>query len=105
MTQATYTAEAWARLLRQPEDRRTAIGAVVEGAGGTLRDLYFTFGDNDLIFVFEAPDALAAAAVSVAANAAGHIKSIRTTQLLTVDDSLELMRRAGSLAPAKPPAG
>ncbi len=105
MIQATYTAEAWGRLVRQPEDRREAIGALVERAGGKLRDLWFAFGDHDIVFVFEAPDALAAAAVSVAGNAAGHIKAITTTQLLTSDEAMELMRRAGSLGPAKPPTG
>ena len=50
-----------------------------------------------------APDAMAAASVSVAGNVAGHIKTIKTTQLLTVEDSLELMRRAGALGPGPAP--
>ena len=55
------------------------------------------------MFVFEAPDALTAAAVSVAGNIAGHIKSIQTTQLLTAEESLELMQRAGALGPGPAP--
>ncbi|MGH2559880.1 MAG: GYD domain-containing protein [Thermomicrobiales bacterium] len=105
MIQATYTAEAWAKLIRQPEDRRQAIGALVEQAGGRLHELYYAFGENDIVFIFEAADELAAAAISVAGNAAGHIKQIKTTRLLTVEDSLELMRRAAALGPAKSPTG
>lgn len=104
MTQATYTAQAWATLIHTPQDRRAAISALIEKAGGRLHDLWFSFGENDVVFVFEAPDALTAAAVSVAGNAAGHIKSIKTTQLMTVEDSMELMRRAQSLGPAPAPA-
>ncbi len=103
MTQATYTPAAWAALLKQPQDRREAISGLVTKAGGTMVDLYFCFGEDDILFIFEAPDALAAAAVSVAGNVAGHIKAIKTTQLFTVADSLELMRKATGLGPAPAP--
>lgn len=104
MIQATYTPEAWATLLKNPQDRRQAIGGLVAKAGGKMVDLYFAFGENDILFIFEAPDAMAAASVSVAGNVAGHIKTIKTTQLLTVEDSLELMRRAAALGPGPAPA-
>ena len=103
MIQATYTAEAWATLLKSPQDRRTAIAGLIEKAGGRMVDLYYTFGENDIVFIFEAPDAMAAASVSIAGNVAGHIKAIRTIQLLMVQDSLELMRRAAALGPAPAP--
>jgi uncharacterized protein with GYD domain len=105
MIQASYNAEAWRKLLQHPEDRRAAIGSLVERAGGRLVDLWFTFGDHDIVFVFEAPDSLAAGAVSVAGTAAGHISAIRTTQLLTAEESIELMRQAASLGPAQAPTG
>ena len=105
MVQATYNAEAWRKLVQNPEDRRVAIGSLVERAGGRLIDLWFAFGENDIVFVFEAPDALAAGSVSLAGTAAGHISSIRTTQLFTVDESMELMRKAARLGPAAAPAG
>ncbi|HWE62375.1 MAG TPA: GYD domain-containing protein [Chloroflexota bacterium] len=103
MIQATYTPEAWANLLKHPQDRRAAIGGLVQKAGGKMVDLFYTFGENDIIFIFEAPDAMAAASVSIAGNVAGHIKTIKTTQLLTVEDSLELMRRAAALGPGPAP--
>ena len=105
MVQASYNADAWRRLVQHPEDRREAIGALVDKAGGRLIDLWFTFGDHDIVFIFEAPDALWAGAVSVAGTAAGHISSIRTTQLLTAEESMELMRKAAALGPAQSPAG
>ena len=105
MVQARYSADAWRKLVEQPEDRRVAIGALIDKAGGRLVDLWFTFGEDDIVFVFEAPDALSAASVSVAGTAAGHITAIRTTQLLTVEESVELMRKAAALGPAQSPSG
>jgi len=105
MVQASYNADAWRRLVQHPEDRREAIGALVGKAGGRLVDLWFTFGDPDIVFIFEAPAALSAGAVSVAGMAAGHISSIRTTQLLTAEESLDLMRKAAALGPASSPTG
>jgi len=105
MVQATYTSEAWTALIANPQDRRRAIGGLVAKAGGKMIDLYFALGENDIVFIFEAPDAVTAASVSVAGYVAGHIKTIKTTQLLTVDESLELMRRAAALGPGPAPAG
>ncbi len=105
MVQATYNPDAWRRLVQNPEDRRMAIGALVEKAGGRLVDLWFSFGDSDIVFIFEAPDVLAAGAVSVAGTAAGHISAIRTTQLLTAEESMEMMRKAAALGPAQAPSG
>jgi uncharacterized protein with GYD domain len=105
MIQASYNADAWRKLVANPEDRRVAIGSLIEKAGGRLVDLWFTFGDHDIVFIFEAPDALAAGSVSVAGTAAGHISAIRTTQLLTVEESMALMRKAADLGPAQAPTG
>lgn len=103
MIQATYTPTAWAALLKNPQDRREAIGGLIARAGGKMIDLYYTFGENDIIFIFEAPDAMAAASISIAGNVAGHIKAIKTTQLLSVEDSLELLRKTAALGPGPAP--
>ena len=103
MIQATYTPEAWGILIKNPQNRREAICPLVEKAGGKMLDLFFSFGENDIIFFFEAPDALAAAAISVAGNIAGHIRTIKTTQVFTVEESMELIRRTAALGPAPAP--
>ena len=105
MVTATYTAEAWRTLVEKPQNRKEAISGLVEKAGGRMIELYFTLGANDIVFIFEAPDAITAAAISVAGNSAGHIKSIQTTQLLTAEESLDLMRRAAELGPGPSPQG
>jgi uncharacterized protein with GYD domain len=103
LIQATYTPEAWAAMARNPEDRREAIQQLLQKAGASLRDLYFCFGEYDVALVCEAPDLATAAAVSVAANTAGHLKAIKTTPLLTVQESMDVMRKAGSYGQFRAP--
>ena len=96
MTQFSYTSEAWAALLRNPEDRSAALGRLVEQLGGKLIGLYYTFGDYDGVFIGEAPDDVTAAAEVLAAVSPGHVKAVKTTRLLTVEEAMEAMRKAGS---------
>jgi uncharacterized protein with GYD domain len=98
MLQITYTAQAWAAMSRKPEDREKAARALAEQAGATLHSMYFCFGEHDVVAIFDAPDAQTAAAVSIAANNAGHLKSIQTTPLFTVAEAMEIMKKAGSLS-------
>jgi uncharacterized protein with GYD domain len=97
MTQVSYTPEAWAALARQPEDRSEAIGGLIEGLGGRLISFYYSFGDYDVVIISEAPDETAIASTLVAAVSAGHIKTIKTTTLLSAEEGMEVLRRAGEI--------
>ncbi len=61
-----YTPKAWATLVQNPEDRREAIRAVVEGLGGTIHGAWLTFGEYDTVLIFELPDNIAGTATSIA---------------------------------------
>jgi uncharacterized protein with GYD domain len=98
MVQAAYTSQAWSAMSRKPEDREKAVRDLVERAGGKLQNTYFSFGPFDVVVIFDAPDAPTAAAIAVAANNAGHLRSIQTTPLLTVSEAMEVMRKAGTLS-------
>lgn len=102
MTQFAYTPSAWAALAKSPENRRTAISGLVEKAGGKLVELYYCFGEYDGLVIFEAPDDVAAASVAVGASMPGHLKAIKTTRLLTVEETMDVMRRAGGYAYSAP---
>src|SRR2546422_3868706 len=43
----SYTPEAWARLIKKPEDRREVARAVVEKLGGKLHGFWYGFGEHD----------------------------------------------------------
>jgi uncharacterized protein with GYD domain len=98
LLQVGYTPDAWATLAKNPQNRAEAVRPVVESLGGKLNDFYFCFGEYDLIALCEFPDNASAGAFAVAATAGGALRAIKTTPLLTVDEGLEVMRRAGSLS-------
>jgi uncharacterized protein with GYD domain len=98
MIQATYTADAWAKMAKNPEDREAVARGLMERAGGRLHNMYFCLGAQDIVSIFEAPDAKTAAAISIAACVPGHLKSCQTTELLTAADSVQAMKKAGTLA-------
>jgi uncharacterized protein with GYD domain len=104
MIQAAYTAEAWAALARKPENRAEALSALSKQMGGRLVDLYYCFGEYDVIALGEYPDDTTASAAVIAAISAGHVRASRTTRLMTVNEAMEAMRKAGSATYA-PPAG
>lgn len=97
MTQFAYTPEAWAALTRDPQDRSEAIGALMESMGSRLVSFYNSFGEYDGLIIFESPDEITAAAGVLAAITPGHLKSVKTTPLLSVEDTMEAMRKAGEV--------
>ena len=95
MSQFAYTPEAWAALTRQPEDRSQAVAQLCERMGARLVNLYYSFGEYDGVIIVEAPDEVTAAATVLAAVVPGHVKSIKTVPLLTVEQTMEALRKAG----------
>ena len=102
MSQFAYTSEAWAALTQNPEDRSEAIRGLMEAMGGRLVSFYNSFGDYDGVIIFEAPDESTTAAALIAAITPGHVKSIKTTVLLSAEEGVEAMRRAGEMSFRRP---
>jgi uncharacterized protein with GYD domain len=94
----SYSAEAWQKLCKNPEDRSVPIKALLEKLGGKLVSMYYMAGEHDGIIIYEVADAKVAATVAVAAMLPGHVRSIRTGQLYTVAEAMEVMGAAGKLA-------
>lgn len=94
LLQAAYTSDAWANMVAQPQNRIEAIRPVVEKLGGKVTHGWFAFGDYDVIAVVEMPSNIEAAALSIAASAAGALRSIKTTPLLTPEEATAAMRKS-----------
>ncbi len=95
MTQAAYTAQAWATMTKHPQDRSVGLAELIQKLGGRLITHYYCFGEYDGVTIFEAPDDTTASAIVLAAISAGHVKLVKTTRLLTVQETMEAMRKAG----------
>ena len=104
LVQAAYAPEAWARLVENPEDRREALSAMAERAGGRLIDSWLSLGEHDVVLLFEMPDNTRVASALIAAAASGSVRSLKTTPLLTWEEGLEAMRGASDVA-YRPPGG
>ncbi len=94
LTRFSYTAETWARLAQQPEDRRQAARTYMEAVGGTLHGFWYAFGEYDAYSVWEAPDNVSMAAVAMAISGGGALSRFETTVLLTVEEAMDAMQRS-----------
>jgi uncharacterized protein with GYD domain len=97
MTQFSYSAEAWAALARKPENRKEAVSRLCQQLGGRLSALYYCFGEYDGVLIAEAPDEVTVTAILISAIAPGHVRATKTTVLLTPEQAVEAMRRAGGV--------
>lgn len=104
VTRFSYTPETWARLAHNPEDRREAARTYIESVGGKLHGFWYAFGEYDGFNVWEAPDTVSMAAVAVAISGGGGLSKFETTQLLSVEDMLDALRKVPSVAYRKPGA-
>jgi uncharacterized protein with GYD domain len=96
MTQFAYTSEAWAALVKNPQNREEILQALIEKLGGRLVSFYYAFGEYDGVFVSEMPDETTVTAAVLAAISPGHVKAVKTTVLLTTQQTMEAMRKAGT---------
>jgi len=105
MIQGAYTVEAIATMAKNPQDRSVPVRELVQKIGGRLISFYFCFGEYDVVVLVELPDDSAATAVAMAAISPGHLKAYKTTKLFTVEETMEAMRKVGSLAFQAPSKG
>lgn len=94
MTFVNYTPASFAKFIETPQDRSIALRQLTEKMGCHYVSLYFTFGDQDAVLIYEAPDAKTAAAFTMAGMAAGHVETTETRQLLTPEEAMEAMTLA-----------
>lgn len=93
--QLSYTPEAWAALVRNPQDRTKAVEGALAKLGGKIDRAWLAFGDYDVVGIMEMPDHIGAAAFSMAVAAGGACRSVRTTPLISFEEGVEAMKKAG----------
>ncbi len=94
--QISYTSEALARLIANPQDRFEVVRGPIEKLGGKIEHGYFAFGEHDAVLITEMPDNVSAAAIALAFAAGGALKNCATTPLLT--RSIDIRPRPAFLA-------
>ena len=104
LSKFSYTPETWARMAQNPEDRRDAARSYIESVGGKLHGFWYAFGEFDGYNLWEAPDDVSMAAAAIALTAGGALSKFETTTLLSVEDTLEALRRSREVGYRKPGA-
>jgi uncharacterized protein with GYD domain len=95
LVQVAYTSEAMAAMIKKPQDRASVVGKAVAKLGGSLKSAWLTFGDYDTVVLVEMPDNVSAAAFAMAISAGGSCSAVKTTPLLSVEEGITAMKKAG----------
>jgi uncharacterized protein with GYD domain len=104
LSRVSYTAEAWRALINKPEDRKKVVNAMIADSGATLKELWYAFGDYDAYALIEAPDNATAASVALAVASSGAFSRFETTPLLSMEETMEALKKAQAVA-YRPPGG
>ncbi|MCB0085614.1 MAG: GYD domain-containing protein [Caldilineaceae bacterium] len=96
--QLSYTADSWKAQIQSPQDVRERVAAAGEKLGGRVVHIWYSMGEYDLVAILEYPDTVTIAAASMMILAGGALKAGKTTPLLTIEDGMEALRKAGEAA-------
>ena len=100
--QASYNSDSWKAQVKNPQDRSKVIGALLEAAGGRLISFFYAFGEYDIVLIMETPDNATIASVVIAAAAGGAVSDIKTTVLMSAEEGLDAITKAGDIAYSPP---
>ena len=104
MSQFSYTPEAMANLINNPEVRSNQVQKHLDQVGGKLLAFYYTFGDYDGIAIYEVPDGADAFSVVAANWATDFLTKVKTTEIFSAEEGLEAFKKAASMT-ITPPKG
>ncbi len=102
LSEVTFTPQAFAAFIKNPQDRAQASQPLYEAVGGKLEEYYFAVGQNTVFLVAQIPDELAVETLMMAVMASGAATSVKVTALMTATEAIEAMRKASSIT-YKPP--
>jgi len=92
-------------LVERPEDRFVKTTKFLKNIGGRLHYYFFTFGEYDIVLIYELPDNVTAASLSMVFCAAGTATEMETIPLLTMEEAIAAMRAASEAVGAYQPPG
>ena len=103
LIQVTYSDDALADLVKHPQDRGAVITELFDRLGGKVEAFHHALGEYDVVTIAEFPDNETLAAIQFAIRSTGVAKSLNVTTLLSREEMVNALRRAGS-AGYEPPS-
>lgn len=104
LSHATYSPEAIAGLVDNPQNRAEVTRPILQALGANVEQVYFDVGGTEIYAILDVPDPTTLGAVSTAMYAAGSFTSIKISQIITADDSVEVFKKAGEIVYTPPSA-
>lgn len=99
LVQASYTAEGLKGLQKEGAAGRVqSAGKVADTLGGKCEAFYWSFGEQDVVAIFDLPDSVNAAALAFAVSASGVIHT-KTTLLLTANEADAALKKSVNFRP------
>src|SRR5687768_15786717 len=89
----SYTADAWAKQLKNPVNGIEMVKPVIEKACGKIVCDYYAFGPTGLYVIGELPDNQSAAALALAFTSGGAISKFETTPLMSIEDGVGAIKK------------
>ncbi len=102
LVQVAYSPESWAKMVANPQDRQQLVAPAIESLGGKFLHAWMCFGDYDLVGIIEMPGNVDMAAFSVGVSSTGSVKALKTTPLLSMEESVTMMKQAQRLSYTPP---
>ena len=105
LARAKISQSAMHALVERPEDRFVTMTKLLKGVGGRLHYYFFAFGEYDIVLIFELPDNMTASALSMVLTSSGSVTEVDTTVLLTMEEAIGAMEKAGKAVGVYNPPG
>jgi uncharacterized protein with GYD domain len=94
LVQLSYTNIAWNTLIKEPQNRLELVRPAIENLGGKVEFAFLSFGEFDVVALFELPNNVDAAVVSMLFMAGGAPRQVKITPLMTWDEGVQAMKKA-----------
>ncbi len=92
-----YENDKKADMIQSPNDRAEVSRKAVGAMGGKLLCAYGTYGEYDMMFLYEMPDMTSVAANMMLADASGMSKYHKIIPLFSNEDFLAAQKKAGEM--------
>ena len=104
LLQGSYSANAWAAQIANPQNRLEQVSNMLAPSGINIVQGFAAFGENDLVLLIEAPDDKTMAAASITIGSTGSVTNLKTTPLMPIEDLVDALKIAQGVA-YTPPTG
>ena len=91
---ASFT-EQGIRNVKDTTKRADAFRELAKGSGATVKDIYWTLGQYDIVAILDAPDDAAVTALLLTVGGLGNVRT-QSLRAFTADEMGEILGRVGA---------